>query len=179
MMIPPTLKGSKIPPIWKEPRLWYRLLQIRYGAWDMNRTQFVYLWKTSFNCRKRNFDIAHPRHRLDFHDLEALALVLYQKMNTAFAAYSPSKIEGLIVSGSYPKEIGRIQAICGQTFAESLIAAMNARDPSQKMTWKWEKELSRPKVVSFVCHPIIQGQHESDLIQAVVRIHGQEVLYFR
>jgi len=43
--------------------------------------------------------------------------------------------------------------------------------------WKWEKEIKRPKLISFVCHPLIKGQHESDLMQAVVRIHGQEVLY--
>ena len=87
MMIPPTSKGSKIPPIWKEPRLWYRLLQIRYGAWDMNRTQFVHLWKTLFNCRKRNFDIAHPRHRLDFHDPESSA-----PGGQHLPAYRPGKI---------------------------------------------------------------------------------------
>ena len=44
------------------------------------------------------------------------------------------------------------------------------------MIWKWEKQLSRPKICTFFCHPILKGQNESSLMQAVVRIHGREVL---
>ena len=41
------------------------------------------------NCRLTQFELSHPRHELNFRDLEALALSLYKKMNTAFAAYIP------------------------------------------------------------------------------------------
>ena len=56
---------------------------------------------------------------------------------------------------------------------------MKARDPSEKMEWKWEKELSKPKLVSIVCTPLIKGQPESEVIQAVVRLHGLEVFQRR
>ena len=78
-------------------------------------------------------------------------------------------------SGNNPKDIKTIKSICGENFAQSLISAMEGRDDKQKMTWKWEKELSRPKLVSFICEPIIKRRPESDLVQAIVRIHGQEV----
>jgi len=43
------------------------------------------------------------------------------------------------------------------------------------MSWKWEKELSKPKLVSFIATPVIKDQPESEVVQAVIRIHGQEV----
>jgi hypothetical protein len=44
------------------------------------------------------------------------------------------------------------------------------------MSWKWEKELSRPKLVSFISTPVIKDHPESELVQAIIRIHGQETL---
>src|SRR5579862_58465 len=35
------MKGSKLPPIWKAPKLYYRLWQIKYGNWDMNDAQYA------------------------------------------------------------------------------------------------------------------------------------------
>jgi hypothetical protein len=78
-------------------------------------------------------------------------------------------------SGNHPKEIARLEKICGQSFAQSLIAATRERSDGAKMSWKWEKQLSRPKLVGFVSHPVIKDHPESELVQAVIRIHGQEV----
>ena len=52
---------------------------------------------------------------------------------------------------------------------------MKELDPKTKMSWTWKRTLSEPKLVSFVFVPILPGQPESDLVQAVVRIHGREV----
>jgi hypothetical protein len=81
----------------------------------------------------------------------------------------------LTFSGNHQKEISRIEKICGQSFAESLVSAILARDEGSKMSWKWEKELSKPKLVSFIATPVIKDQPESEVVQAVIRIHGQEV----
>ena|SRR5271170_5468082 len=77
--------------------------------------------------------------------------------------------------GPEPKAIAKIEKICGQSFAKSLTTAMNELDPKTKMSWTWNKTLSKPKLISFWHHPILAGQPESDLVQAVVRIHGREV----
>ena len=39
--IVPTRKGSNLPPIWKAPKLHYRLWQIKYGNYDMNDAQYA------------------------------------------------------------------------------------------------------------------------------------------
>jgi hypothetical protein len=41
IMIPPTVKGSNLPSFFSKPRLRTQLLQLRYGLWDMNRTQYA------------------------------------------------------------------------------------------------------------------------------------------
>ena len=78
-------------------------------------------------------------------------------------------------SGNHPKEIAKIKNLCGEKFAESLIASMKARDQTSKLSWKWDKELSKPKLMSFLSYPVIEDHPESEIVQAVIRIHGKEV----
>jgi len=47
--------------------------------------------------------------------------------------------------------------------------------PKTKMSWTWKKTLSKPKLISFGIGSVLRGQPESDLVQAVIRIHGSEV----
>jgi hypothetical protein len=56
-----------------------------------------------------------------------------------------------------------------------LISSAEAREEGTKVTWKWEKTLSKPKLVSFLSVPIIKGHPEAELIQVIIRIHGREV----
>jgi hypothetical protein len=84
-------------------------------------------------------------------------------------------ISGADDSGDHPKEIARIEKICGQSYAESLITSIRERERGAQMAWKWEKEFKKPKLVSFITIPVIKDQPESTLVQAIIRIHGQEV----
>jgi len=54
---------------------------------------------------------------------------------------------------------------------------MKERPNGQKLTWTWNRTLSQPKCVAFVSIPLIEERHESDLVQAVIRIRGQEVRF--
>lgn len=50
------------------------------------------------------------------------------------------------------------------------------REPGEKYKWSWIKEIKKPKLVSFLATPVIKGQPESEIVQAVVRISGEEVI---
>jgi hypothetical protein len=52
---------------------------------------------------------------------------------------------------------------------------MENRDENLTLTWEWNGELSRPKLISFVSLTIIEGLPESDVLQAIIRLHGMEV----
>jgi len=77
--------------------------------------------------------------------------------------------------GPKPKAIAKIEELCGESFAKSLTTAMKELVPQTKMSWTWEKTLSKPKLISFGIGSVLRGQPESDLVQAVIRIHGNEV----
>jgi hypothetical protein len=124
----------------------------------------------------RQFEMIHPQYEVNAKDLEKLGLVLYKQMNTSFAAYRNLLDVNAYNRGNSPQEIEKLKKICGKSFAESLIASARGREPDSQMTWKWEKQLSKPKLVSFMSVPIIKSHPESELIQAVVRIHGREVI---
>jgi len=62
--------------------------------------------------------------------------------------------------------------------AENLLEEMQKRPKGQKLTWTWNRTLSQPKCVAFVSLPLIEERHESDLVQAIIRIRGQEVLRY-
>jgi hypothetical protein len=124
----------------------------------------------------RQFEMIHPQYEVNAKDLEKLGLVLYKQMNTSFARYCNLLDVHSNTRGNSPKEIETLKKICGKSFAESLIALALAREPGSEMTWKWEKELSKPKLVSFMSVPIIKSHPESELIQAIIRIHGREVI---
>ena len=40
LMIPPTRKGSGLPPIWKNFKLWSQVVRLRFEIWDLNRQQW-------------------------------------------------------------------------------------------------------------------------------------------
>jgi len=96
-------------------------------------------------------------------------------MNESFARYPPPLDEVGNDRGGSPIAIAKIKKICGQSFANSLLGAMEQTNPPKKMTWRWKQTLSEPKLTAFFCLTVLAGQPESDLCQAVVRIHGQEV----
>ena len=77
--------------------------------------------------------------------------------------------------GPKPKAIAKIETLCGESYAKSLTTAMKQLAPEKKMSWTWQKTLSKPKLISFGMGSVLRGQPESDLVQAVIRIHGSEV----
>ena len=125
--------------------------------------------------RLKSFATEHPQFRLAQNDLEVHALSLYKQMNESFAQYDPFQDKKDNGRGPNPKAIAKIKTICGQSFGNNLIDAMEQMDRQKKMRWIWKKSLSDPKLISFMFLTTLPGQPESDLVQAVVRIHGQEV----
>jgi MBA1-like protein len=140
-----------------------------------NEKRHVLAFAMKLTLRLKGFATAHPQFRLAKNDLEVHALSLYKQMNESFAQYDPFQDKKNNHRGANPKAIAKIKTICGQSFANTLIDAMEQLDPRKQMRWTWTKSLSDPKLVSFWFQPTLPGQPESDLIQAVIRIHGQEV----
>ena len=72
--------------------------------------------------------------------------------------------------------IVKIKEVCGASYAENLISAMEQLDSNTKRTWTWAPKPRRPpKLISFMNSALLKGQPESEIIQAVVRLEGVEV----
>ena len=103
---------------------------------------------------------------------------MYKQMNTAFAMYTPRQ-STTNSRGNDPKAIATLEKLCSPKYAEHLISSILAREKGSQLRWKWEKQIKAPKIVSFASLPVIENQPESEVIQVVVLIHGEEVNFVR
>ena len=110
-------------------------------------------------------------------ELCELALVMYKKMNEAFAKYNTHSNHANVNRGYSPKTVETIEYLCDRTLADTLIQQMKIRPEGQKLDWLWQRTLSQPKCVAFSSLPLIEARHESDLVQAIIRFGGQEVMH--
>jgi hypothetical protein len=83
--------------------------------------------------------------------------------------------ERLFFRGPYEAPTETIKSICGKDFGEKMLADMALRKGQQPLQWKLEKEVSKPKMITWFFHEIIPDQGESTIMQAIVRIHCLEV----
>jgi hypothetical protein len=122
--------------------------------------------------------MAHPRYQLNPKDLERLGLSIYQQVNTAFAEYNLGSTWKLTYRGPTREAIAMIKRLCTESYANGLIEKMEDRPKTQKMIWTWEKDIKPPKLINFNMMSAFPEQPESDILQTVIRIHGNEVLNF-
>jgi len=80
-----------------------------------------------------------------------------------------------MVRGPYEGPLETIRSICGKEFGEKMLQNMELRKGRLPLQWKIEKELSKPKLITWFFNEIIQGHGESTIMQAIVRVHFLEV----